>query len=73
MATVENSRVDDAQIDETRRYFTSALVRIEQLARELEHEGVEPDVIDALRTGERHLAAVRRHLAGASVTLLEPD
>jgi len=70
---VENPSVDKAQIDRTLRYFTGALVRVEQLARELEHEGVEADVIDALRTGERHLAVVRRHLAGESVALLEPD
>jgi hypothetical protein len=73
MAMVENPGVDAAQIDNTLRYFTSALVRVERMARELEHEGVEPDVIDALRTGERHLAVVRRHLAGESGTRLEPD
>lgn len=64
MATVENSTsVRPAEVDRTLRYFTGALARVEQLVRELEHEGVEPDVIEALRIGERHLAVVRRHLA----------
>jgi hypothetical protein len=63
MATVENSRVNDADIDRTLRYFTFALAHVRSAARELEHEGVEPHVIDALRIGERQLAVVRRHLA----------
>ncbi|MGH2839520.1 MAG: hypothetical protein ACRDKY_01700 [Solirubrobacteraceae bacterium] len=64
MATVENSRVNDADIDRTLRYFTFALAHVRSAARELEHEGVEQDVIDALRIGEQQLAVVRRHLAG---------
>jgi hypothetical protein len=64
MATIENPRASDADIDRTLRYFTFALAQVRSAARELEHEGVEPEVIDALRVGERQLAVVRRHLAG---------
>jgi ABC-type cobalamin/Fe3+-siderophores transport system ATPase subunit len=63
MATIDNARVDDADIDRTLRYFTFALAHVRSVARELEHEGVEPQVIDALRAGEHQLAIVRRHLA----------
>ena len=63
MATVENPAVRSADIDRTLRYFTFALAHVRSAARELEHEGVEPEVIDALRVGEEQLAVVRRHLA----------
>jgi hypothetical protein len=66
MATIENPPgARELQIDRTLQYFACALARVEQLTRELEHEGVEPDVVEALRIGERHLGAVQRHLAGA--------
>jgi hypothetical protein len=63
MGTIENARVSDADIDRTLRYFTFALAHVRSAARELEYEGVEPQVIDALRAGERQLDVVRRHLA----------
>ncbi len=74
MATVENPRVNDAEIDRTLRYVAFALAHVRSAARELQYEGVEPDVIDALRVGEEQLAVVRRHLAQQPlVPFFKPD